>query len=135
MWLEFGTHLRTNIVYTAVTVMHNNVIIMFVHALVFCKANSSVAALCQPLYIRYCSFHVGLNCQSPNAYEVALESSAELFAYASDLGFQLNLLDIGGGFTTTELFEMVATGIKTALNTYFSSYPCVKVIAEPGITQ
>ena len=85
--------------------------------------------------IRYCSFHVGLNCQSPNAYEVALESSAELFAYASDLGFQLNLLDIGGGFTTTELFETVATGIKTALNTYFSSYPCVKVIAEPGITQ
>ena len=42
------------------------------------------------------SFHVGSGCQTPSAYEMALQMSAEMFQFGAEIGYNFNLLDIGG---------------------------------------
>lgn len=44
------------------------------------------------------SFHVGSQCTNPENYIQALHLSAGIFAEAKSRGFNLQLLDIGGGF-------------------------------------
>ncbi len=45
------------------------------------------------------SFHVGSGCRDATRYEMALKDCKELFEMAKrDYGFEMNLLDIGGGF-------------------------------------
>ena len=82
------------------------------------------------------SFHVGSGCQTPSAYQEALEMAANIFQYAETLDCHLTLLDIGGGFPGTkdsqELFGRVTAAISRGLEKHFSSLPGVKVIAEPG---
>ncbi|XP_064382194.1 ornithine decarboxylase-like [Halichondria panicea] len=82
------------------------------------------------------SFHVGSGSQSPRAYELALKMSAELFEYGYEIGYQFSLLDIGGGFPgnkgSTEVFQRVASTINSSLDSLFSSFPGLTVIAEPG---
>ena len=86
-----------------------------------------------------CSFHVGSGCQTPSTYQTALKMSAELFQYGTDIGFNFSLLDIGGGFpgskNSTDLFIQVTFAISQSLQTLFStsSYPGLRVIAEPGM--
>lgn len=84
------------------------------------------------------SFHVGSGCQTPAAYQNALELSSEIFKCASVVGYHFSLLDIGGGFPgdkgSSELFKKTTVAINTGLETYFSKedYPSLKIIAEPG---
>ena len=44
------------------------------------------------------SFHVGSGCISAAAYLLAVTSARNVFDLAATLGFQFDLLDIGGGF-------------------------------------
>lgn len=45
------------------------------------------------------SFHVGSGCRDASRYEMALRDARELFDLArTEFGFEMNLLDIGGGF-------------------------------------
>lgn len=45
------------------------------------------------------SFHVGSGCRDAKKYELALNDAEELFVMAKrEFGFDMNLLDIGGGF-------------------------------------
>ena len=44
------------------------------------------------------SFHVGSQCTNPENYSQALHLAAGIFAEAKARGFDLKLLDIGGGF-------------------------------------
>ena len=44
------------------------------------------------------SFHVGSGCQDSSAYRGAVESCRQVFDIASEIGFSMDLLDIGGGF-------------------------------------
>ncbi|XP_064382203.1 ornithine decarboxylase-like isoform X2 [Halichondria panicea] len=81
-------------------------------------------------------FHVGSGSLSPRAYELALKMSAELFEYGYKIGYQFSLLDIGGGFPgdkgSKEVFQRVASAINSSLDSLFSSFPGLTVIAEPG---
>lgn len=43
-------------------------------------------------------FHVGSGCGEPMAYRRSIAAAHELFELASDIGFNMQLLDIGGGF-------------------------------------
>ena len=45
-----------------------------------------------------CSFHVGSGCNSAAAYLLAVTSARNVFDLAATLGFQFDILDIGGGF-------------------------------------
>lgn len=46
----------------------------------------------------FCSFHCGSGVGEAAAFSAAVEASAEVFDIGQSLGFDFDLLDIGGGF-------------------------------------
>lgn len=54
------------------------------------------------LFVADDSFHVGSGCRDPMTYVDSIRNSKELFDFGNDLGFKMNLLDIGGGFPGQE---------------------------------
>lgn len=75
------------------------------------------------------SFHVGSGAVDPSAFAKAVADAKWVFDQASTVGFDLKLLDVGGGFTD-ETFELFAARLNDALEEHFP--PHVRVIAEPG---
>src|SRR5215468_3616044 len=80
------------------------------------------------------SFHVGSQCTNPQNYVQALHLSASIFAEARSRGFELKLLDIGGGFPahyddTVPAFRSLARKINAELDRLFPE--SVEVLAEP----
>merc|ERR1719379_3304745 len=80
------------------------------------------------------SFHVGSGCQKPNAFTDAIRRAEDVMAAGVELGFSMQLLDIGGGFPGNDdvdiPFAVMAAEIRSALESLDSSN--VRVIAEPG---
>src|SRR5262249_44881205 len=71
------------------------------------------------------SFHVGSQCKNVQNYVQALHLAANIMAEAKERGFDLKLLDIGGGFPahyddTVPAFRNVAKTINTELDRLFS---------------
>ena len=89
-------------------------------------------------------FHCGSNCKNPKQYYEAIELSKYAFDIAFKIGFQFNILDIGGGFSglndnvSLKLLTETSTEVTTALNKMFNYSEDTKestefkVIAEPG---
>jgi len=85
------------------------------------------------------SFHVGSGCQSARAFSDAVIVARRVFDEGIEEGFDMTLLDIGGGFPGTDnraqapvQFDEIATVLTKALDTHFPE-PCgVRIIAEPG---
>ena len=70
------------------------------------------------------SFHVGSQCTNVQNYIQALHLAAGIFAEARSRGFELKLLDIGGGFPahyddTVPAFKSLAKTINTELDRLF----------------
>jgi ornithine decarboxylase len=85
------------------------------------------------------SFHVGSNCGSVGQFESAISDARKVFDKAREVGYKMNLLDIGGGFPGdisegNDNFEKMATQIKISLESHFNrdDFPDLIVIAEPG---
>ncbi|GLI59190.1 hypothetical protein VaNZ11_001024 [Volvox africanus] len=84
------------------------------------------------------SFHVGSACQNLSTFSGAIENARKVFDEAYALGFNMELLDIGGGFTGhfdemgNVMFGEIANTINTALAAHFPPEMGVRVIAEPG---
>ncbi|XP_051245115.1 ornithine decarboxylase [Dicentrarchus labrax] len=82
------------------------------------------------------SFHVGSGCTESSAFKQAIADARHVFDIASLLGFQMSLLDIGGGFSGRDdvgvKFEEVSEVINGALDEYFPSDSELEIIAEPG---
>jgi ornithine decarboxylase len=81
------------------------------------------------------SFHVGSQCTNPENYSQALHLTASIFDEARSRGFNLKLLDIGGGFpahydATVPPFTRLARMINTELDRLFP-HP-IEILAEPG---
>lgn len=81
------------------------------------------------------SFHVGSGCQEPTAFHRAISLARDLFDFGTTLGFNMTLLDVGGGFpgstSSNANFGECANVINQSLDELFPS-PEVQVIAEPG---
>lgn len=79
------------------------------------------------------SFHVGSGCSNPPIFRQAIEYARHVFDYAASVGYNFNLLDIGGGFPGLRgtSIDKIAEVVNNALNDYFPD-PNVHVIAEPG---
>ena len=75
------------------------------------------------------SFHIGSGAADPSAFAKAVTDAKWVFDQAAFHGFDLKLLDVGGGFTD-ETFEVFANELNNALEEHFP--PHVRVIAEPG---
>ena len=54
------------------------------------------------LFVFSCSFHVGSGCQEAGAFEAAIEQARDVFDMGLDMGFKMDLLDIGGGYPGQE---------------------------------
>ncbi|MEW5298294.1 MAG: hypothetical protein WDW36_001434 [Sanguina aurantia] len=84
------------------------------------------------------SFHVGSACKNMTAFTSAIEKARVIFDKAALLGFDMELLDIGGGFTGNfdaagnVIFGDIATTLNSAIAASFPEEMNVRVIAEPG---
>ena len=75
------------------------------------------------------SFHVGSGASDPQSFVKAVQDSRTIFDQAIEVGYDLKILDIGGGFTS-ETFEAMASALSEALDNNFP--PNVRIIGEPG---
>lgn len=82
------------------------------------------------------SFHVGSGCTDPETYTQAISDARCVFDIGKEVGFNMQMLDIGGGFPGSEdaklKFEEITSVINPALDKYFPADSGVRVIAEPG---
>jgi len=80
------------------------------------------------------SFHVGSGCMSPDSFVAAIRSAHRVFREAEDVGYNLSILDLGGGWpgNNTEKidFRVIANTIRPVLDDLFPAE--VEIIAEPG---
>jgi ornithine decarboxylase len=87
------------------------------------------------LVVEGLSFHVGSQCTNVQNYSQALHLAASIFSEARTRGFDLKLLDIGGGFPahyddTVPTFTSLAKTINTELDRLFPEP--IEILAEPG---
>ncbi len=87
------------------------------------------------LVVEGLSFHVGSQCTNPENFIQALHLSAGIFAEAKSRGFNLKLLDIGGGFPaaydeSVPAFSTLAKKINHEINRLFPKN--IEILAEPG---
>jgi len=80
------------------------------------------------------SFHVGSGCMSVQSFVSAINSAATLFEMAKNYGFEMKMLDLGGGWpgmdeNATITFASIANAIRPLLDQVF---PNTELIAEPG---
>ncbi|OTA86520.1 hypothetical protein M434DRAFT_24193 [Hypoxylon sp. CO27-5] len=75
------------------------------------------------------SFHVGSGASDPLAFLKAVQDAETVFKQAYAHGFDLQTLDVGGGFSG-DTFEDMAHVLREALDEYFP--PHINIIAEPG---
>ncbi|KAF5840290.1 ornithine decarboxylase 1 [Dunaliella salina] len=84
------------------------------------------------------SFHVGSACKDLATFTGAIESARLIFDQAEALGYNMELLDVGGGFTGhfdacgNVMFGEIANTINKAVARHFPPERGVRVIAEPG---
>lgn len=81
------------------------------------------------------SFHVGSQCMNVQNYVQALHLTAGIFSEAKTRGFNLKLLDIGGGFPahyddSVPAFKSLAETINAELDRLFPEP--IEILAEPG---
>ena len=98
-------------------------------------------------------FHVGSGCGDASQYYRALEVSKKVFDMGKEYGFEMNVLDIGGGFpglrdeNSTLLLENIKIEIDKGLTEFFNDFliegfndeiervdipPKLKLLSEPG---
>ncbi|XP_045184353.2 ornithine decarboxylase-like isoform X1 [Mercenaria mercenaria] len=82
------------------------------------------------------SFHVGSGIKDARAYIAAIQQSRKTFQIAQEVGFIMNVLDIGGGFPgaqdTSDFFHEIASVVNETLNDLFPADEGVDIIGEPG---
>lgn len=80
------------------------------------------------------SFHVGSGCMNAESFQAAIRNAHSVFQLAQEMGFEMTLLDLGGGWPGTGYegitFSEVADAIRPLIDELFPSN--IEVIAEPG---
>lgn len=80
------------------------------------------------------SFHGGTDLKEPEVFKKAIHVMKELFDYAASIDMKLNFIDVGGGFSGTDmkLVKECAGYLNEAIDKYFPD-PSFKIISEPGM--
>ena len=86
------------------------------------------------------SFHVGSGCSDPHSYYKAIEDCSIAYAASREFGFDIRIIDIGGGFPGVDKnmnirFVDICDTIKKAIADFFlyeTSNAIIRFIAEPG---
>lgn len=77
------------------------------------------------------SFHVGSGASDTTALIKAVRDARGVFDLGAEFGFDMNVLDVGGGFSAST-FIPASNALRSALDTFFPSTDGVNIIAEPG---
>jgi len=75
------------------------------------------------------SFHIGSGASDPDSFGKAVKDARHVFDRAAESGYDLKLLDVGGGFVD-DTFEMFAANLNEAIDEHIPSH--VRIIGEPG---
>lgn len=87
------------------------------------------------------AFHVGSGSEDPDAFASAITSAKHVSNHFPTYGFQMEILDIGGGFpgiidfdNKSDLFYRMASVVNQSLDQNFPPdvYSNLKIISEPG---
>jgi ornithine decarboxylase len=91
------------------------------------------------------SFHVGSGCSDATSYYKAIEDCSIAYAASREFGFDIRIIDIGGGFPgidKTTGFADICDNINRAITDFFlyetsnsssdANDPMIRFIAEPG---
>ena len=84
------------------------------------------------------SFHVGSGCSDATSYYNAIKDCAMSYKLSKDYGFNISIIDIGGGFPGVDKnikFADICDNINRAIADFFSyetNNNIIKFIAEPG---
>ncbi|CAL9691471.1 unnamed protein product [Knipowitschia caucasica] len=80
------------------------------------------------------TFHIPTSCQdAEEAYTHALSDARCVFDMGEELGFSMDILDIGGGFSGSECqLKQVESTIRPLLDAYFPPLSGAQMFAEPG---
>lgn len=82
------------------------------------------------------SFHCGSGQMTSKAFVDAIQNARMIMNYGQQMGFEMNFLDIGGGFPgnagTEDYFNEIASAVNRALDEHFPNDGSVRIIAEPG---
>ncbi|KAJ3330870.1 hypothetical protein HDU76_004636 [Blyttiomyces sp. JEL0837] len=80
------------------------------------------------------SFHVGSGCFDANAFGDAVKRASIVMEEAKKYGFEMSLLDVGGGFPCNNApglkFTEIVNVLRPAIDNYIPAH--IRVIAEPG---
>ena len=79
------------------------------------------------------SYHVGSGCHDFSSYEKASSDALKIFEMGREYGFEMHLLDVGGGFRATENPLETLSEVAKYLNPVIEKFPAnTEFIAEPG---
>jgi ornithine decarboxylase len=82
------------------------------------------------------SFHCGSGQMTSKAFVDAIQNARMIMNYGIKSGFNMNFLDIGGGFPgnigTEDYFSEIAAAVNKTLDEHFPEDGNIKIIAEPG---
>jgi len=76
-------------------------------------------------------YHVGSASQDPNVFKEGMRYAANVFDFAKQKGFNMSVLDIGGGFTSENFVETAKVIKNEIVNNSFDD-PNINIFAEPG---
>ncbi|KAH6842175.1 pyridoxal-dependent decarboxylase [Chaetomium sp. MPI-CAGE-AT-0009] len=76
------------------------------------------------------SFHIGSAASDPNAFAIAARDARRTFDQGRGMGFDMTILDVGGGFQDSN-FDSMAPSLRLAIEEEFPSRH-IRIIAEPG---
>ncbi len=84
----------------------------------------------------YYSFHIGSDASSA-VFRDNIKQSLIVFQEASTIGYELSILDIGGGFPgrtgCENVLQQLLDDTKEELENFVSIYPNTKIVSEPGM--
>jgi len=87
------------------------------------------------------TFNIGSGCLDSSLYSSAIQTCSELFKVAKSYGLQMDILNVGSGFSNASSnfnqfasFAEICNEINAALDYYFplESFAHIRVIAQPG---
>lgn len=77
--------------------------------------------------------HISSSCEDEQVYVHAISDARCVFDMGEEIGFNMKILDIGGGFTGSETqLELVNSAVMSMVDLYFPPSTGVSIIAEPG---
>lgn len=104
-----------------------------------CDPHSEARALikvCQEMKMNLIgiSFHGGIDLNEPEIFKKAIYTIKSLFDYATSIGMDLKFVDVGGGFSGTDMEQVkkCAVYLNAAIAECFSD-PSFEIISEPGM--